>query len=151
MCQQWNAAIVEVEVDTDTGEVEVLKIWVAEDVGRIIFRKGLENQQYGGSIMSMGRGLYEGIVKDDATGVTLNPNYLDYKLPSMADIPDYDIDLYETYATNPFGPMGAKGVGEPMVGGTAPAVANAIYNACGARVYSTMITPNKILKAIGKG
>lgn len=151
MCQQWNTAIAEVEVDTDTGEVEVLKMWTAEDVGRVIFRKGLENQQYGGSIMSMGRALFEGIVKDDATGVTLNPNYLDYKIPSMADIPDYDIDLYETYATNPFGPMGAKGVGEPMVGGTAPSIANAIYNACGARVNSTMITPNKILEAIGKG
>lgn len=144
----WNGVVAEVEVDVDTGEVTVEKLTIVHDVGRVGWYKGLINQQYGGAIMSMGRVMYEGCIKDDATGVTLNPNYLDYKLPTHADIPEMPIELYEKFDW--CGPMGVKGVGEPMCLGTAPAVANAVYNACGARINSTRLTPDKILAALGK-
>ncbi len=149
MHQMWNACVAEVEVDTDTGEVTVMGLWTSQDIGRTAWYKGAINQVHGGTTMSVGRALMEGMVKDEGTGVSLNPNYLDYKIMTYADIPaQYNSHLYEH--PDDFGPMGAKGIAEPSCGSPAPAIANAIYNACGARVYSTMITPNKILAALGK-
>lgn len=145
---QWNACVAEVEVDTDTGEVTVEKIWVEHDAGRVGFYKGAINQAYGGTLMSMARGLYEGIIKDDATGISLNPNYLDYKLPTHMDTPEMPVHYNEKF--DPFGPFGIKGIAEPLCLAPAPAVLNAIYNACGARINSTRATPDKILAAIGK-
>jgi xanthine dehydrogenase molybdenum-binding subunit len=149
MHRQWNFGVVEVEVDTDTGEVEVLKNWVEHDAGRVIFYKGAISQAYGGSIMSLARGLYEALIKDEATGISLNPNYLDYKLPTYADVPDFDIHYNE--AIDPFGPFGAKGIGEPLCHGPAIAIQNAIYNAIGGtRIASSTATPDKVLNSIGK-
>lgn len=143
---QWNVCVAEVEVDTDTGEVVVDRIWVDHDIGRIGWYKGAMNQHYGGTIMSMGRALYEGIVKDDVTGVSLNPNYLDYKIPTHMDVPDMPIHWTEKH--DPFGPFGIKGIAEPLCLSPAPAVINAIYNACGVRVNSTRVTPDKILDGL---
>lgn len=149
MHQSWNEAVTEVEVDTDTGEVTVLGIWASQDIGRTAWHIGAVNQVYGGTTMSVGKGLFEFMVKDENTGISLNPNYLDYKLMTHADIPaEYNIDLYEN--PDDWGPMGVKGIAEPACLSPSPAIANAIYNACGARVLSTMITPDKILAALGK-
>jgi xanthine dehydrogenase molybdenum-binding subunit len=149
MHRQWNFNVVEVEVDTDTGEVEVLKIWVEHDAGRVIFHKGAISQAWGGTLMSNARGLYEALIKDEATGISLNPNYLDYKLPTHADVPDFDVHYNEV--VDPFGPFGAKGIGEPLCHGAAIGVQNAIYNAVGGtRITSSTATPDKILKSIGK-
>jgi CO/xanthine dehydrogenase Mo-binding subunit len=145
---QWNLSVAEVEVDTDTGEVTIEKLWVNHDIGRIGFYKGAINQVNGSSIMSMGRALYEGVVKDDATGVSLNPNYLDYKLPTHMDIPELPLTFHEKY--DPFGPFGIKGIAEPSLLAQAPAIHNAIYNACGVRTRSTRATPDKILAGLGK-
>jgi CO/xanthine dehydrogenase Mo-binding subunit len=98
--------------------------------------------------MSMGRGIYEGLVRDNNSGIALSPNYLEYRLPTHMDIPNMDIELVNEI--DPYGPFGAKGVAEPMLDAPAPAIANAIYNACGARVNNTPITPDKILWALGK-
>jgi CO/xanthine dehydrogenase Mo-binding subunit len=92
----------------------------------------------------------EGIVRDQATGLVLNGNYLDYKIPTHADLPQ-NIDITMNEGIEPFGPFGAKGMAEPICNAPANAFANAIYNACGARVYNTPITPEKILVAMGKG
>jgi CO/xanthine dehydrogenase Mo-binding subunit len=143
---QWNVCVAEVEVDTDTGEVTVERIWVDHDAGRAGFYKGAINQAYGGTIMSMGRALYEGIIKDDSTGISLNPNYLDYKIPTHMDVPEMPINFTEKY--DPFGPFGIKGIAEPLCLSPAPAVINAIYNACGVRILSTMATPDKILDGL---
>jgi len=148
MHRHWNLAVATVEVDTDTGEVEVLDIWHANAVGRTVFYKGAMNQTFGGIIMSVAKGLYEGGVKDELTGVTLNANYLDYKIPTHMDVPNMHIDLYEEIDT--YGPFGAHGMAEPVCGPNSPAVLNAVYNACGARVRSNMATPDKIMAALGK-
>ena len=148
MHRQWGCVVTEVEVDVDTGEVRVLNLWNNHGAGRVIWRMGADNQADGANIMSMGRAIMEGLIKDESTGVTLNPNYLDYKIPTHADVPN----LYQTWEEeiDPFGPFGAKGIGEPLLGAPAPAIANAIYNAIGARVNSSPITPEKILAALGK-
>lgn len=148
MHRQWGCVVAEVEVDVDTGEVQVLNLWNNHGAGRVIWYVGAMNQGYGANIMSMGRALFEGLIKDESTGITLNPNYLDYKLPTHADIPN----IFQTFEEDidPFGPFGAKGIAEPLLGAPAPAIANAIYNAIGARVNSTPITPEQILAALGK-
>jgi CO/xanthine dehydrogenase Mo-binding subunit len=149
MHRQWCANVAEVEVDVDTGIVEVLNVWHQQDMGRVIWYKGTISQIQGGLIHGMSRGIFEEQIKDEATGVTLNPNHLDYKLPTMWDIPDIqDIGLFEVI--DPYGPFGAKGLGEPCVGAIAPAVANAVYNACGVRVNNPPLTPDKILRGLGK-
>lgn len=98
--------------------------------------------------MSVAKGLYEGLIKDEITGVTLNANYLDYKIPTHADVPDIPVILYERISQ--YGPFGAHGIGEPILGPNSPALINAIYNACGARIRTVMAAPDKILAALGK-
>ncbi len=150
MHRQWSVAAAEVEVDTDTGETKVLNIWHCSDPGRIIWYQGMISQTEGGIIESCGRALFEAGVKDEATGITLNPDYLGYKIPTYADLPNFAA-LDQVEVIDPYGPFGAKGMAEPLVGAPCPAVLNAIYNACGARVSSTPATPDKILAALGKG
>ncbi|MCL2150425.1 MAG: xanthine dehydrogenase family protein molybdopterin-binding subunit [Dehalococcoidia bacterium] len=148
MHRQWSADVAEVEVDADTGEYQVLNVWSESDIGRVGWYKGAMNQFYGGKTLFMGLNCFEGMVKDEATGITLNPDYLGYKIPTHADIPNYDLNFFEN--PDPYGPMGMKGVSEPQSPAIGPAIANAIYNAVGARVTDTPITPDKILKALGK-
>jgi CO/xanthine dehydrogenase Mo-binding subunit len=147
---QWGCAVVEVEVDTDTGEWKVLNAFQEHDAGRVIFGSGALSMLQGGVIECLGRAGMEGIVRDQATGLVLNGNYLDYKIPTHADLPQ-NIDITMNEGIEPFGPFGAKGMAEPICNAPANAFANAIYNACGARVYNTPITPEKILVAMGKG
>lgn len=90
----------------------------------------------------------EGMVKDVSTGASLNCNYLDYKIPTMMDSPTLSINFHETI--DPFGPFGAKGIAEPQLGAPAPAVVNAIYNACGVRALFAPVTPDIILAGLGK-
>jgi CO/xanthine dehydrogenase Mo-binding subunit len=148
MHRQWGCTVAEVEVDVDTGEVGVLNIWNNHGAGRVIWYQGSMNQGYGANIMSMGRAIHEGLIKDEGTGISLNPNFLDYKIPTHADVPNITQTFEEEI--DPFGPFGAKGIGEPLLGSPAPAIVNAIFNACGARVDDTPATPDKILTALGK-
>jgi CO/xanthine dehydrogenase Mo-binding subunit len=149
MHRHWNCAVCEVWVNTDTGEIDVPDLWHNCATGRTIWYKGVLNQVWGGSIMSIGKGIYEGNVKDEATGITLTANYLDYKIPSHMDVPDMHVGLYEQIDT--YGPFGAHGIGEPICGPNSPALANAVYNAIGGtRIRSNMYMPDRVLKSIGK-
>jgi CO/xanthine dehydrogenase Mo-binding subunit len=121
-------------------------------VGKVINKQTIMGQIYGGIAMGIGYALCEEYKTEK--GKNLNPNFLDYKIPSAPDI-DFPIhgECVETDDQN--GPFGAKGVGEPGLVPTAPAIANAVYNAIGVRIKSLPITPEKILaplkeqKAIG--
>jgi xanthine dehydrogenase YagR molybdenum-binding subunit len=124
--------------------VTVKKIVAVHDCGLIIDSLTLESQINGGVIMGMGYALYEGRVMDDLSGVVLNPNFETYKLAGIADVPDIEVVLLNMPE------RGVIGIGEPSTVPTAGAIANAVANAIGARVYSLPITPSKVLAALGK-
>ena len=138
------AQAAEVEVDTETGEVKVLKIAAAHDVGRAINPMAVEGQIEGGVSMGLGYGLYEELVLEK--GRLLNPNFADYALPTALDMPPVDTLIVET--VDPEGPFGAKGMAEPANNPTAPAIANAVYDAVGVRIKDLPITAEKVLKTL---
>ena len=136
--------VIEVEVDTDTGIVEVLKVYTAADIGKAINPKNVEGQIEGGTVQGIGMALMEEqVIKD---GITLNPDLTGYLIPTSMDTPHFTTRLIENEDSE--GPYGAKGIGEPATIATAPAIANAIYDAIGVRIYHLPITPDKILKAL---
>ncbi len=138
------AQAAEVEVDTETGEVTVLKIAAAHDVGRAINPMAVEGQIEGGVSMGLGYGLNEELVLEE--GRLLNPNFADYALPTALDMPPIDPIIVETI--DPEGPFGAKGMAEPANNPTAPAIANAVYDAVGVRIKDLPITAEKVLNAL---
>jgi xanthine dehydrogenase YagR molybdenum-binding subunit len=143
----FGAHFAEVEVDTETGEVKVLDIVTAHEFGRVINPLTLSSQVEGGVIQGLGFGLYEGRIMDRNTGKSVNPNLEDYKIPTALDIPNIDsnsIGPADPIATN----IGAKGAGEPPIIPPAAAIANAVFDAIGIRIYDLPITPAKILDAI---
>ncbi len=140
------AHFAEVEVDTLTGKVKVLKLFAAHDVGKAINMLSVENQIQGGAIQGMGFGLMENQIFDRMTGICVNPNVLEYKVFTMKDIPEINPIIVEPI--DPNGPFGAKGVGEPPYSVPAPAIANAIYNAIGVRFKEIPITPRAILEGL---
>lgn len=140
----YGAHGVEVEVDKETGQVKIIKYVAAHDVGRAINPMLLEGQIYGGGVMGLGYALSENMVYQN--GKIMNPNFLDYKLLTAKDIPPIEAVIIETDEKN--GPFGAKGIGEPGLVPTAPAIANAIYDAVGVRIKDLPITPEKVLKAL---
>jgi xanthine dehydrogenase molybdenum-binding subunit len=135
----------EVEVDEETGEVKVLRLVAIHDVGKILNRQTLSGQVYGALAQGLGYALYEELQTEK--GRILNPSFTDYKIPTIHEmgIP-VEIDFVET--DDPKGPFGAKGVGEPGLVPTAPAIANAVYDAVGVRIRDLPITPEKILAAL---
>ena len=139
---------VEVEVDTQTGRVKVLKAVSGADVGTPINLNNVEGQIEGGLHMGLGYGLYEDTHFDEKTGEILNPSFQDYKMLTFLDTPQIETFIADTH--EPSGPFGAKGVGEGVTNPVAPAVANAIYNAVGVRIKELPISPEKILRAIKK-
>lgn len=143
------AQFADVEVDTDTGEVKVLKMALAHDVGKAVNPNTVENQIEGGvASEGIGLGITEDYFVDKATGKPLNPNYLDYAIRTTLDLPELDVILVEPI--EPRGPFGAKGCSEIALVPTAPAIANAVYNAIGVRITEYPISPDKVLKALGK-
>ncbi len=135
---------VEVEVDKETGQVKILKYIAAHDVGRAINPMLLEGQVYGGATMGIGYALTERLILQN--GKVMNPNFLDYKMLTAKDVPNIEPIVVET--DDQFGPFGAKGIGEPGLVPTAPAIANAIYDAIGVRIKELPITPEKVLAAL---
>lgn len=138
--------IAEVEVDTDTGQVDVVRIVAAHDCGTPINPSLVEGQVQGGVSMGIGYTLTEEIIFDE--GIQSNPNLTDYVVPTSMDVPPIDVIIVNNY--DPSGPFGAKGVGEPTSVPTAPAILNAIYDAVGVRLFSLPATPEKILNALKK-
>jgi len=143
------AEFVEVEVDTETGEVQVLRVLFAHDIGRVINPAGAEGQVEGGFQQGMGYALMENLQFDPETGACLSADFLDYKMPTAVEMPR-TIESVFIESQEPTGPFGAKSLSEPCVIVPAPAIANAIYNAVGVRVRELPITPERILAALGK-
>lgn len=136
---------VEVEVDVETGDVRILHVVAVHDVGRALHPQALRGQIYGALAQGIGYALYEEVLTD--RGRVLNPGFTDYKLPTAGDMA-FPIDVAFVETNDPAGPFGAKGVGEPGLVPTAPAIANAIYDAIGVRIRDLPITPEKIVAAL---
>ena len=135
---------VRVKVDEETGKVKILKYVAAHDVGKAINPLLLEGQVYGGVMMGIGFALSEQVILEK--GENMNPNFRDYKILTAKDVCPIEAPVLETY--DEAGPFGAKGIGEPGCVPTAPAIANAIYDAVGVRIKDLPITPEKVLAAI---
>ncbi len=139
------AQAVDLEVDTETGEVEVLKIASVYDVGKAINPDLIMTQIEGGAVHGMSSA-YEGL-KFDAQGRPLNPNLVDYRIATAADIPgEIHGEFVETALED--GPWGARGVGEHVMVPTAPAIANALYDALGVRFDALPLSAEKVYTAI---
>ena len=137
--------IAEVDVDDETGEVEVLRIAAAHDCGTAINPMLVEGQVEGGISMGIGMALEEEMLFD-ADGRHINPNLTNYIMPTSLDMPKITVDIVQGF--DPTGPFGAKGVGEPTAVPTAAAVLNAIHDAVGVRVATLPATSEKVLAAI---
>jgi xanthine dehydrogenase molybdenum-binding subunit len=142
----FQAGFAEVEVDTETGEVKVLKIVMAHDIGKAINPMGAEGQLEGGVVQGIGYSLTEDFVIQKNTGVVISDNFITYKIPSSLDLPEIEVILVEE--EDPAGPFGAKGCGESGPVTIAPAIANAVYDAIGVRVLELPITSERIFKAL---
>jgi putative selenate reductase molybdopterin-binding subunit len=136
---------VEVEVDTETGQVRVLKAISAVDAGRVINPVTAEGQIEGGSTQALGYGTSEEMIYDEK-GALLTTNLSDYRIYSAPDMPKMETYIVET--SDPFGPFGAKAIAEIPIDGMAPAVANAVADALGLRVNQIPLTPERVLRAI---
>lgn len=141
----FGTQIAEVEVDTGTGEVQVLGVWAAHDVGRAINPQGVEAQIEGGVVMGLGYAIMEEYVLDKQ-GHTTTPGFSKYILPTSLDIPQIQSIIIED--PDPRSPLHAKGIGEPAMLATAPAIINAIYDAVGVRITTLPASPERVLAAI---
>ena len=137
----------EVEVDTVTGSVNVTRYVAAHDVGRALNPFALEQQIEGGVVMALGATLTEQLLTDNATGLPLNPNMLDYKPLSIKDAPK-DIQVILVEHPKEYGVFGAHGIGEPPMASPAPTITNAVYNAIGVWIQDMPITREKVLAAL---
>jgi len=140
---------IEVAVNTETGEVKVLRCASANDMGQPINPKMCEQQIEGGMVMGIGGALYEEMQMVD--GKVLNPNFTDYKVPTAAIAPSIE-NMSAIFASAPHkdGPFGAKGFGESSMVGMEPVIANAVYNAVGVRIKDLPITREKIWRELKK-
>lgn len=136
--------VADVEVDTDTGEVVVLRIAAAHDVGTAINPMMIEQQVEGAVLQGMGYGIMEEVVLEE--GRTKTPGFSKFLLPTAQDAPQIKTFIVESDGDR--GPYGAKGVGEGAIIPTAAAIANAVYDAVGVRIRDLPITPEKILAAL---
>jgi CO/xanthine dehydrogenase Mo-binding subunit len=134
------AQIAEVEVDVELGTVTLLHVHAAHDVGRAINPTQVEGQIHGGIAQGIGMALME----EYANGRT--DNLHDYLIPTVGDVPPITVHLIED--PEPLGPWGAKGVGEPALVATAPAILNAIHAATGVRMHEVPVTPHRLRAAL---
>ena len=135
----------EIEVDTETGRIEVTKLVNVADVGRAINPASVDRQLTGAAIMQVGFTLFEEMVFSD--GQVVNASLADYKIPGFLDVP-LDISAGQVEEPHRNGPYGAKGVGETGVFSPSPAIANALYDALGVIVHDLPLTPERVLRAI---
>lgn len=142
----FGVTFAEVEVDMETGKIEVIEIINVHDSGTIINRQTAEGQVHGGVGMAIGYALYEQMLFDQKTGRTLNDNLLDYKLPTIMDIPEIMVDFVEP--EDPTGPFGCKGLGEPPAVSPASAIRNAVLDATGIAFNKLPITPQRVFEKL---
>ena len=136
--------VAEITVDTLTGEIKVDKITLAQDVGRVINRLGLEGQVEGGIAIGLGYALSENMRLQN--GMLTNPCFRDYKLITAPEMPPLDMHFIESNCAE--GPYGAKGISELPTIVIAPAIANALYNATGVRIFNPPMSPETVARAI---
>jgi CO/xanthine dehydrogenase Mo-binding subunit len=141
----FGAHAAEVEVDTQTGAVRVLRYVAGHDVGRAINPQSVEGQIQGGAVQGLGYGLLEEVVVED--GINLTTSFASYLIPSAADVPDVEPIVDES--GEGLGPFSARGIGEPPIGPPAAAVANAIADATGVRLARLPMTPERVARALG--
>jgi CO/xanthine dehydrogenase Mo-binding subunit len=140
----FGCQVAEVEVDTVTGEVQVLGVWAVHDVGRAVNPRGVEGQIEGGIVQALGQGLMEDYRQEN--GRTSTPGFAKYILPTALDVPHVNTVILED--PDPIGPLGVKGIGEPAMVPTIPAIMNAIYDAVGVRITDLPATPEKVLEGL---
>ncbi|NKB36903.1 MAG: molybdopterin-dependent oxidoreductase [Gammaproteobacteria bacterium] len=143
------AQFIELDVDTDTGVVEILRVVYSTDIGQVIHPNSAEGQVEGGFQQGMGYALMENLQFDQETGACLSADFLDYKIPTSMEMPA-NIESIFIDSNEPSGPYGGKSMSEMCLIVPAAAIANAVYNAIGVRITDLPITPEKILKALGK-
>ena len=137
--------IVDVDVDPETGKVQVLRYTAVQDVGKAIHPSYVEGQIQGGAVQGIGWALTEGyFYRED--GAMANPTFLDYRMPTALDLPMVETILVEV--PNPGSPHGIRGVGEVPIVPPMAAVANAIFDAIGERLYELPMSPDKVMAAI---
>ena len=140
----WATQLAEVEVDTETGQVKVLRIVSATDAGKAINPLAVEGQIEGGAAMGLGYALYEQHILEQ--GIPRTGSLAFYLVPTSMDVPEIGCEIVEV--PDPRGPFGAKGVAEPATIPTTPAILNAIYDAIGVRITETPATPERVYFAI---
>jgi carbon-monoxide dehydrogenase large subunit len=136
--------VAEVTVDLDTGQVTLDRLTAVADSGRVLNPLGYEGQVRGGAVQGMGYGVMEEILVSD--GQVTTQSLADYKFPTIADMPEFQSVVLESEAG--VGPFNIKGVGENSFSPMAPAIANAVADACGVRITSLPITAEKVYRAL---
>jgi xanthine dehydrogenase molybdenum-binding subunit len=142
------AVFTELEVDTETGEINILKMLYVADPGRAINPNTVEGQLEGGIAQSLGYVLTEYYAVNGETGALESDNLNTYRLPSTLDMPETQVILYEEPV--PSGPFGAKGISQGAMVAVTPSIANAIFDAVGVLINDMPVTPEKILAALKK-
>ncbi|MGB3293612.1 MAG: molybdopterin cofactor-binding domain-containing protein, partial [Phormidesmis sp.] len=137
-----------VEVDTETGRIKVLRCVEAIDIGKAINPRICRGQATGGLVMGLGYALNEEL-RFNEQGKILNPSLRTYRIPAATDVPPMDVFLIEK--ADPYGPFGAKGIGEIGTNCAAPAIANAVAQATGVRLRQLPMTPERVWQALTKG
>ena len=137
--------VVDVEVDTETGKVDVLRYTAVQDAGKAIHPAYVEGQIQGGAVQGIGWALNEEYVYNDS-GAMLNSSFLDYRMPTSLDLPMIDTVIVEI--ANPNHPYGVRGVGEVPIVPPMAAISNAIYDAIGVRMNDLPMSPDKVLEAL---
>lgn len=143
----FGSQIVEVEVDTESGEVTVKRVVASHECGRVVNSLMVESQVIGAVTQGLGFALMEERIIDHRLGMVMNPNLEDYKVPTIADIPEI-VNVPVNVPDPAANPTGAKGIGEPPLIPTAPAIANAIYDAVGIRVLDAPISRQRMLELL---
>ncbi len=141
----FTAHVAEVEVDVETGEIRIPRYWEAGDCGQPINPQSVEGQVEGSIVMALGQALFEE-VRLTPDGRLMNPNFHDYKVPTMADVPEIKSHAVDSY--DPDSPYGAKEAGEGPIQAVIPAILNAIHDAIGVRFTELPVTPEKVLAAL---
>ena len=142
----WTAIFAEVEVDTDTGVVDILKLIAAYDVGKAINPLLVEGQIEGGTIMGLGAAIMENLYPYYPSMDWQPQTIGDYVIPTAIDVPPMETEILESPSTE--GPFGVKGIGEMTANAPSPAIVNAIHNAIGVWIDELPVTPEKILRAL---
>ena len=137
----------EVEVDLETGQIDVINYKAAVDCGTVINPALARVQAEGGIVQGIGMTLYEDINYSEKGKLKEN-SFMQYKIPARVEIPDLEVEFESSY--EPTGPFGAKSIGEVVINTPLPAIAHAVYNATGLWFHELPITPEKVIRGLGK-